>query len=151
MSNKPRKPIHVDSATHDVDYPYLSNMVKNRPGVVLSKEVLEDIKNEMLLSYSKSLDRLVAHTDAMYSKYYGRPIISSFIRACENRGYYDSSEGITLSIQFGLEENDEEYNKRLDLDKENARKSKEAEEKKEKLNPEYAEYKRLLKKYGAKS
>lgn len=151
MSKTDRKTIHVGNCTVSLDFGDFRALVGNHCNEILSEQLLEDIKSEMMASYEKKLDLLMKYAENSYSKYYGRPVVNCSVSGDVDRGYYDDIDGVSLGISFIVQESDEEYSKKIELDKENARKSKEAEKLKEAQDPEYAEYKRLLKKYGARS
>lgn len=151
MRKTDRKTIHVGNCTVSLDFGDFRALVGNHCGEILSAQLLEDIQSEMMASYTKKLELLMKYAENSYSKYYGRPVVNCLISCEVDRGYYDDIDGVSLGINFTLQESDEEYSKRIELDEKNARKSKEAEKLKEAQDPEYAEYKRLLKKYGARS
>ena len=115
-------------------------------GKELSEEILLDVKEHLISNYRERLDDHFNRAIETLMKNKGDiiSIINFSIR--EATDYYGNSDGIRILV----EESDEAFNNRMKLDKDNAKKSREAKKKKELEDPEYALFKKLSKKYSVK-
>lgn len=151
IPSKELKKINLNTTYTSFDFSYLLENLRDISEGELTEEKLDKIIETIKLNFSKQMDICKKHINNSFFGHYGRKIDRLFVNISGKDDYYgDYCDGIDFSFGGVVMELKEEMEARLALDKENARKSREAVKKKEKEDPQYAEYKRLSKIYGKK-